>query len=91
MQSEIGRFPRLFQGAGTIPGLTWPTLTFNGELTIRLGKLEVKIAHLGWGIQYEAGIYTGDAHLAKWPATLEKLRAFRPRALVPGRGPALTT
>jgi glyoxylase-like metal-dependent hydrolase (beta-lactamase superfamily II) len=42
-------------------------------------------------VEYEAGIYTGDAHLAEWPATLEKLRAFKPRALVPGRGPALTT
>jgi glyoxylase-like metal-dependent hydrolase (beta-lactamase superfamily II) len=112
MKSEIGRFPRLFRGARTIPGLTWPTLTFTGYLTIRLGKLEVKIAHLGPGhtagdtivwvpsqrvlfsgdlVEYEAGIYTGDAHLAEWPATLEKLRAFKPRALVPGRGPALTT
>src|SRR2546430_4938341 len=36
MRSEIGRFPRLFRGAHTIPGLTWPTLTFRGELTVRL-------------------------------------------------------
>ena len=28
MKSEIGRFPRLFRGAETIPGLTWPTLAF---------------------------------------------------------------
>ncbi|MCS6856007.1 MAG: MBL fold metallo-hydrolase, partial [Elioraea sp.] len=38
-----------------------------------------------------AGIYTGDAHLSEWPQTLEKLRALKPRALVPGRGPALKT
>jgi len=42
-------------------------------------------------VEYEAGIYTGDAHLEEWPNTLDKLRALKPRALVPGRGPALTT
>src|SRR5688500_11267784 len=45
MKSEIGRFPRLFRGAETIPGLTWPTLTFSGELTLRMGSLEVRVAH----------------------------------------------
>ena len=42
-------------------------------------------------VEYEAGIYTGDAHFEEWPQTLERLRALKPRALVPGRGPALTT
>ena len=28
--SEYGRFPRLFRDAESIPGLTWPTLTFKG-------------------------------------------------------------
>jgi glyoxylase-like metal-dependent hydrolase (beta-lactamase superfamily II) len=112
MKSEIGRFPRLFRGVRTIPGLTWPTLTFRGELALRLGKLEVRISQPGPGhtagdtivwvpsqrvlfsgdlVEFAAGIYTGDAQLEEWPATLEKLRALRPRALVPGRGPALTT
>src|SRR3989441_3503916 len=112
MTSEIGRFPRLFRGAHTIPGLTWPTLTFRGELTVRLGQLEVRISQPGPGhtagdtivwvpsqrvlfsgdlVESAAGIYTGDAHLEQWPATLNKLRALKPRALVPGRGPALTT
>jgi len=112
MESEIGRFPRLFRGAHTIPGLTWPTLTFRGELTLRMGALELRIIHAGAGhtggdtivwvpsqrvlfsgdlVEYEAGIYTGDAHLEVWPETLERLRALKPRALVPGRGPALTT
>lgn len=27
-ESELGRFPRLFQAADSIPGLTWPTMTF---------------------------------------------------------------
>lgn len=49
MQSEIERFPRLFAGVETIPGLTWPTLVFEQALTLRLGTLEVRIAHLGAG------------------------------------------
>jgi glyoxylase-like metal-dependent hydrolase (beta-lactamase superfamily II) len=112
MKSEIGRFPRLFRGAETIPGLTWPTLAFSGELTLRMGSLEVRVVHPGAGhtagdtivwvpsqkvlfsgdlVEYEAGIYTGDAHFEAWPSTLQRLRDLRPKALVPGRGPALTT
>ncbi|WP_439684467.1 MBL fold metallo-hydrolase [Cupriavidus oxalaticus] len=49
MKSEIERFPRLFAGVETVPGLTWPTLVFERELTLFLGKLEVKILHLGHG------------------------------------------
>lgn len=112
MKSEIGRFPRLFRGAETIPGLTWPTITFREEMTLFMGKLEVRIIHPGPGhtrgdtivwvpsqrvlfsgdlVEYEAGIYTGDAHFEEWPDTLDTLKALRPKALVPGRGPALTT
>jgi glyoxylase-like metal-dependent hydrolase (beta-lactamase superfamily II) len=48
--SEIGRFPRLFRNVESIPpGLTWPTLTFKGEMTLWLGKLEVRIMQLGRG------------------------------------------
>ena len=112
MASEIGRFPRLFRGRESIPGLTWPTIVFKDEMTVMMGKLEVRIIHPGPGhtggdtivwvpsqrvlfsgdlVEYEAGIYTGDAHLEEWPNTLGKLRALKPRALVPGRGPALKT
>ena len=112
MASEIERFPRLFRGKESIPGLTWPTLTFRGEMTLRMGRLEVQIIHPGPGhtggdtivwvpsqrvlfagdlVEYKAGIYTGDAHLEEWPNTLARLRALKPRALVPGRGPALVT
>ena len=49
MKSEIERFPRLFQSVETIPGLTWPTLTFKGEMTVWLGKIEVKLMQLGRG------------------------------------------
>jgi len=48
--SEIGRFPRLFRNVETVPdGLTWPTITFDGSMTIDLGNLEVHITHLGRG------------------------------------------
>lgn len=45
--SELGRFPRLFQGQQSIPGLTWPTLTFKNRLTIYLGKRRVDLSFLG--------------------------------------------
>ena len=48
--SEIGRFPRLFQNVESVPpGLTWPTITFTGKMTLWLGKLEVQILQLGRG------------------------------------------
>ena len=49
MKSEIERFPRLFQAVETIPGLTWPTITFKGEMTLWLGSLEVKLMQVGRG------------------------------------------
>lgn len=36
-ESELGRMPRLFQEPASIPGLTWPTVTFSDQLTIHLG------------------------------------------------------
>ncbi|PLX74604.1 MAG: MBL fold metallo-hydrolase [Azoarcus sp.] len=49
MDSEIGRFPRLFNAVESVPGLTWPTMTFQGEMTVWMGKLEVKIKQVGRG------------------------------------------
>ncbi|MFA7667482.1 MAG: MBL fold metallo-hydrolase [Burkholderiaceae bacterium] len=110
MRSEIERFPRLFQAVESIPGLTWPTMVFERELTLHMGSLDVRLMHIGPGhtkgdtiawipsqricfsgdlVEYEAGVYTGDAQLEEWPATLETLRAMKPDKLVPGRGPAL--
>lgn len=45
--SEFGRFPRLFQGHESIPGLTWPTMTFTDRMTVYLGKRRVDLMHLG--------------------------------------------
>ncbi len=48
--SEIGRFPRLFRNVESVPaGLTWPTMTFTGKMTLWLGKLEVQLLQLGRG------------------------------------------
>lgn len=47
MDSEIGRFPRLFRGKEEIPGLTWPTLTFHKKMTLYLGKRRIEIIHIG--------------------------------------------
>ena len=49
MQSEIDRFPRLFAGVESVPGLTWPTLVFEKALTVFMGSLEVNIMHVGMG------------------------------------------
>lgn len=117
MQSEMERFPRLFRGADTVPGLTWPTMVIGdgkpgrqGSLTVDLGGVKVEIWHPGQGhtrgdtiawvesekvlfsgdlVEYEAGVYTGDAQLEEWPATLEALRALKAEFIVPGRGEAM--
>jgi glyoxylase-like metal-dependent hydrolase (beta-lactamase superfamily II) len=49
MDSEIGRFPRLFRAVESIPGLTWPTITFPDQMSVWLGKREVRIMHVGRG------------------------------------------
>jgi len=49
MRSEIERFPRLFRNVESIPGLTWPTIVFKDEMTLWMGRLEVRIMHLGRG------------------------------------------
>ncbi|MEY4978519.1 MAG: hypothetical protein RLZZ352_789 [Pseudomonadota bacterium] len=120
MQSEMERFPRLFRGADSVPGLTWPTLVIGGgdptqgqvpgRLTLDLGGVKVQIWSPGPGhtkgdtvawveaekvlfsgdlVECDAGVYTGDAQLAEWPATLEALRALNAEFLVPGRGEAM--
>jgi len=49
MESEIGRFPRLFKAAETIAGLTWPTITFPDGVSVWLGRREVRVMHIGRG------------------------------------------
>jgi glyoxylase-like metal-dependent hydrolase (beta-lactamase superfamily II) len=111
--SEIGRFPRLFSNVESVPpGMTWPTMTFSGKMTLWLGKLEVQLLQLGRGhtkgdtvvwlpgektllsgdlVEFDATPYAGDAYFKDWPQTLDNVAALKPKALVPGRGAALTT
>jgi glyoxylase-like metal-dependent hydrolase (beta-lactamase superfamily II) len=74
--SEAGRFPRLFQGIESIPGLTWPTIVFDDRLTVDLGNKRVEILHLGKGhtqgdtiawLPDERVLYSGD--LVEYNAT----------------------
>ena len=48
-----------------------------------------KVLFSGDLVEYQAGVYTGDAHLQEWPATIEALRALNAEAIVPGRGEAM--
>ena len=48
-----------------------------------------KVLFSGDLVEYQAGVYTGDAQLEEWPATLEALRALHALAIVPGRGEAM--
>jgi glyoxylase-like metal-dependent hydrolase (beta-lactamase superfamily II) len=47
--SEHGRMPRLFEGAESIPGLTRPTETFEGSMSLDLGNRQVELHFLGRG------------------------------------------
>lgn len=45
--SEFGRFPRLFDGHESIPGLTWPTITFTEQADFYLGNRRVELRFIG--------------------------------------------
>ena len=45
--SEFDRFPRLFNGYQEIPGLTWPTTTFENKMSVFLGKRRIDLYFLG--------------------------------------------
>lgn len=45
--SEVGRFPRLFEDVENVPGLTWPTIVFEDKLTLDLGGRKVELHFLG--------------------------------------------
>ena len=108
--SEFGRFPRLFEGHESIPGLTWPTLTFKEKMTVHLGRRRVELMFLGRAhtagdivafvpdeqvmftgdiVEYHSACYCGDGHFADWGATLDRIAAFAPKSIAPGRGDAL--
>jgi glyoxylase-like metal-dependent hydrolase (beta-lactamase superfamily II) len=68
-ESELGRFPRLFRAAESVPGLTWPNLVFDRRLSLFLGQRELQVLHLGRGhtqgdtvvwLPREKVLYSGD-------------------------------
>ncbi len=63
-ESEFQRFPRLFEGHESIPGLTWPTTTFNDRMSVYLGNRRVDIMQLGRAhTAGDAVIYVPDANV----------------------------
>jgi glyoxylase-like metal-dependent hydrolase (beta-lactamase superfamily II) len=76
MKSEIERFPRLFRAVESVPGLTWPSITFRGEMRLWLGSVEVRLLQLGRGhtkgdtvvwLPQERTLFSGD--LVEYAAT----------------------
>jgi len=59
----------------------------SGDTIVRIPSQNIVFS--GDLVEFNAGVYTGDAHLEAWPATLDRLAALKPEQLVPGRGPAL--
>ncbi|GBD44435.1 Metallo-beta-lactamase type 2 [bacterium HR40] len=48
-ESEVGRFPRLFEDVASVPGLTYPTMAFERRLVLWLGRRKVELLFLGRG------------------------------------------
>ena len=40
-------------------------------------------------VEYHSACYCGDGHFSDWGKTLDAIKAYRPRAIAPGRGDAL--
>lgn len=60
-----------------------------GDTVVWLPKQRVLFS--GDLVERDATPYTGDAYLREWPKTLDKLRALKPKMLIPGRGDACKT
>jgi glyoxylase-like metal-dependent hydrolase (beta-lactamase superfamily II) len=54
-ESELGRMPRLFKDPASIPGLTWPDVTFADRLTIHLGGTRGELVLQWCGRGHTAG------------------------------------
>ncbi|MDQ3777903.1 MAG: MBL fold metallo-hydrolase, partial [Actinomycetota bacterium] len=60
-ESETRRFPRLFRDVGSIPGLTYPNVSFGDLLRLELGGRTVELLFLGRGhTQGDAAVWLPD-------------------------------
>ena len=98
--SEFQRFPRLFEGYESIPGLTFPTTTFNDRMTVHLGRAHTagdivihvpdeNVMFTGDIVEDHSACYCGDGHFADWGNTLDAIKAYDVNSIAPGRGGAL--
>src|SRR5829696_2463091 len=97
-ESETRRFPRLFQDVDSIPGPTYPNVTFADSLRLDLGGRDVQLLHLGRG--HTAGdtavwlpddkiLFAGDLVEARAaPYMGDAFVDEWSTPIVPGRGPA---
>lgn len=49
MKAAVHRFPRLFKGIDTVPGITHPAIVFGDRMSLWLGKLQVDLIQIGRG------------------------------------------
>ncbi|MHA7875181.1 MBL fold metallo-hydrolase [Roseivivax sp.] len=50
---------------------------------------DAEVMFTGDIVEYHSACYCGDGHLQDWGPTLDRIAAFEPRAIAPGRGDAL--
>jgi cyclase len=90
------RIGERFVSEGPSAPIVLPTVTVRDRLTLHRGERTIEIVQLGrghtagdlvvWPVPFVGG---EQSHIAEWAATLEKLLALRPAAIVPGHGPVM--
>ncbi len=58
-----------------------------GDIVAWVGDEEVMFT--GDIVEYHSACYCGDGHFNDWSATLDRIKAYQPKSIAPGRGDAL--
>lgn len=82
----VGDLTRLWLGEREVQLVWLGGAHTTGDLAVWLPGERVLFS--GDLVEAQAAPYMGDASIAAWPATLERVEALDPDVLVPGRGPA---
>lgn len=69
------------------PDASWPRAHTAGDIVAWVPDEQVMFT--GDIVEYHSACYCGDGHFNDWGRTLDAIKAFRPRAIAPGRGDAL--